>query len=49
LDALAQLLNISAQQVAQDGPNETTCADQKESAQNTTRLGRAISFSIVLY
>jgi hypothetical protein len=37
LDALAQLLNISAQEVAKDRSDEASCADQENGTQCATR------------
>jgi hypothetical protein len=36
LNALAQVLSIAAHKIAQDGPNEPACADEKQCAQNVT-------------
>ena len=36
LDALAQLLNVSAQEVAKDRSDEASCADQEKSTQCET-------------
>lgn len=48
LDALAQLLNIAAQEVTKNRPNEPACADKEEGTQMRLAPERYVDLPLIV-